>query len=51
LAKFNAFFTPKIPKLPGSARTYALANEKIDRCIAFKQMKGAEIDAALKAAK
>lgn len=47
---FNAFFGPKNAKLPGSDRPYALANEKIDRCTAFKQMKGAEIDAAFRAA-
>ncbi|MBI3678383.1 MAG: M1 family metallopeptidase [Proteobacteria bacterium] len=49
-ADLDAFFGPKLKKLPGAERPYALANEKIDRCVAFKQMKGAEVEAALKVA-
>lgn len=50
-ADLDSFFRPKVATLPGLARPLALAEEQIDRCIAFKAMKGAEIAAALRVAK
>jgi alanyl aminopeptidase len=50
-AELDAFFAPKVKDLEGAARPLALAEESIDRCIAFKNAKGAEIAAALKAQK
>jgi alanyl aminopeptidase len=50
-ADFDAFFEPKLKSLPGADRRFALANERIDRCLAFKLAKGTELEAALKAAK
>jgi len=47
----QAFFGPKTAEIPGAPRTLAQTGEKIDRCIALKSAKGAEIEAALKAAK
>jgi cytosol alanyl aminopeptidase len=47
----ESFFRPKVPQLPGTHRTLALAEEQIDRCIAFKQARGAEVESAVKAAK
>ena len=43
------FFGPKTGMLQGSARPLALAEERIDQCIAAKTAKGGEIAAALKA--
>ena len=43
----DSFFRPKIAELEGSARPLALAEERIDRCVAFKAAKDAEIAAAL----
>jgi len=43
------FFRPKTATLVGVSRPLALAEEKIDACIAFKAAKGAEIDEALHA--
>jgi alanyl aminopeptidase len=50
-ADLDSFFRPKLARLPGVARPLALAEEQIDRCIAFKAAKGAEIATALRAAK
>jgi alanyl aminopeptidase len=47
----ETFFRPKVPQLPGTQRTLALAEEQIDRCIAFKSARGAEVESAIKAAK
>jgi alanyl aminopeptidase len=47
----ETFFRPKVPQLPGTQRSLALAEEQIDRCIAFKQARGAEIESAIRAAK
>jgi len=47
----ESFFRPKVPQLPGTQRSLALAEEQIDRCIAFKQARGAEVESAIKAAK
>ncbi len=49
-SELGAFFTPKASELEGTHRTLAEAEETIDRCIAFKQAKGAEVASALKAA-
>jgi len=45
----DAFFRPKTAELEGSARPLALAEERIDRCVAFEAAKGPEIAAALQA--
>jgi len=47
----ESFFRPKVPQLPGTQRTLALAEQQIDRCLAFKDAKGAEVVAAFRAAK
>jgi alanyl aminopeptidase len=47
----DAFFLPKTGELQGTPRTLKENDDRIDRCVAFKQAKGAEIAAALKAAK
>jgi cytosol alanyl aminopeptidase len=47
----DAFFAPKTAELEGTPRTLKENEDRIDRCIAFKQAKGAEIEAALKTAK
>jgi alanyl aminopeptidase len=47
----ETFMRPKAPQLPGTQRTLALAEEQIDRCIAFKSARGAEVESAVKAAK
>jgi len=46
-----AFFGPKTSQLEGTPRTLKEASDKINRCIAFKQAKGAEIAAAIQALK
>ena len=46
--ELDAFFRPKIAHLPGTPRTLALAEEQIDRCLAFRAAKGDEIRAALR---
>ena len=43
----DAFFRPKTAQLEGAARPLALAEERIDRCVAFKAAKDTEIAAAL----
>lgn len=43
----HAFFAPKRQELEGTPRTLAQAEEKIDRCIAFKQAKANELAVAL----
>jgi cytosol alanyl aminopeptidase len=50
-SELDGFFGPKTGELQGSARTLKENDDRIDRCIAFKQAKGAEVTAALKAAK
>jgi len=50
-ADVEAFFRPKVPQLSGTQRTLALAEEQIDRCIAFKSARGAEVESAIRAAK
>jgi alanyl aminopeptidase len=50
-ADLDGFFGPKTGELQGTPRTLKEDDERIDRCIAFKQAKGAEISAALRAAK
>jgi alanyl aminopeptidase len=47
----DAFFGPKTGQLEGTPRTLKENDDRIDRCITFKAAKGAEIEAALKAAK
>lgn len=47
--ELHAFFAPKTKELDGSARALQQTEERIDRCIAFKAAKGAEINAALAA--
>jgi alanyl aminopeptidase len=47
-AQGDYFFRPKIASLPGTPRTLALAEEQIDRCVAFRDTKGAEIRDALR---
>jgi len=43
----DLFLGPKTSYLTGTARPLALAEQKISRCIAFRQAKGQEIAAAL----
>ncbi len=50
-ADLEGFFGPKTGELQGTNRTLKQTGERIDRCIAFKQAKGAEVVAALRAAK
>jgi alanyl aminopeptidase len=50
-AELDGFFGPRTGELQGTPRTLKQNDERIDRCIAFKQAKGSEIAAALKAAK
>jgi alanyl aminopeptidase len=50
-AELDGFFGPRTGELQGTARTLKENDDRIDRCIAFRQAKGAEIAAALKAAK
>jgi alanyl aminopeptidase len=47
----HAFVAPKTKELTGSERPLAENEERIDLCMALKQAKGAEIEAALKAAR
>ncbi len=47
----ETFFRPKVPQLPGTQRSLALSEEQIDRCIAFKEARAAEIESAIRAAK
>lgn len=41
------FFQPKVATIPGLKRRLAMAEEQIDRCMAFKDAKGKELRAAL----
>ncbi|HEX3674506.1 MAG TPA: M1 family metallopeptidase [Rhizomicrobium sp.] len=50
-AELDGFFGPKTGELQGTPRSLRQNDERIDRCMAFKQAKGAEISAALKTAK
>ncbi|HEY2071493.1 MAG TPA: M1 family metallopeptidase [Rhizomicrobium sp.] len=47
----DGYFGPKAQELQGTTRTLRHADDRIDRCIAFKEAKASEIVAALKAAK
>jgi len=44
----DAFFAPKTGYLTGTARALSLAEQRIDRCIVFRQAKASEIAAALR---
>ncbi|MEI9993686.1 MAG: M1 family metallopeptidase [Rhizomicrobium sp.] len=46
----DVFFAPRLRMLDGAARLLAHADEKVDRCLAFRKAKGAEVSAALTAA-
>jgi alanyl aminopeptidase len=46
-AALHAFVAPKVKELEGVGRVLSEDEERIDRCIAFKAAKGAEINAAL----
>lgn len=46
-AALHAFVAPKVKELEGIGRVLSEDEERIDRCIAFKTAKGAEINAAL----
>jgi alanyl aminopeptidase len=46
-AALHAFVAPKVKELEGIGRVLSEDEERIDRCIAFKAAKGAEINAAL----
>ncbi len=50
-ADLNAFFGPKTATLTGTPRTLKENDDRIDRCVAFKQAKGPEIAAAIAALK
>ncbi len=50
-ASADAFFHAKLGDALGAARRIAHTEESIDRCIAFRKAKGAEISAALSAAR
>jgi hypothetical protein len=50
-ADLAAFFGPKTSQLTGTPRTLKENEDRIDRCVAFKQAKGAEISRAIKALK
>jgi len=50
-ADLTAFFGPKTSQLTGTPRTLKENQDRIDRCVALKQAKGAEISGAIKAAK
>src|SRR6185312_13682058 len=39
----NAFFAPKLEAVSGARRRLAHTNEMIERCVAFRQAKGAEV--------
>ena len=46
----DAFFASKTEQLTGTAHTLALAEQRISRCIAFRQARSADVVAALRAA-
>jgi alanyl aminopeptidase len=46
----DAFFAPRLEAVSGARRRLAHTDEMIDRCIAFRHAKGAEVSAALAAA-
>ncbi len=50
-AEVQAFFGPKTAELQGTPRILRQTVERIDRCTAFRNAKGAEIEAALNGAK
>jgi alanyl aminopeptidase len=47
----HAFFAPKVNELEGVPRVLKENEERIDRCMAFKAAKGAEVNAAVIAAR
>ena len=49
-ADLDGFFGPKTSYLTGTARVLALSDEKISRCIAFRQAKASDVAAAVLAA-
>ncbi|MGH6873348.1 MAG: M1 family metallopeptidase, partial [Rhizomicrobium sp.] len=49
--EMDGYFAPKVGALEGLAQNLKQNDDRIDRCMAFKASKGAEINAALKAAK
>jgi hypothetical protein len=50
-AGLTAFFGPKTAQLTGTPRTLKENEDRISRCIAFRENKGAEISAAIQALK
>jgi alanyl aminopeptidase len=50
-ADLHAFFAPKLTELEGIPRVLNEDEERIDRCMAFKTAKGAEINAAVMASR
>ncbi|MEJ1969931.1 MAG: M1 family aminopeptidase [Rhizomicrobium sp.] len=48
-ADIDAFFAPRLDDITGARRRLAHTDEMIDRCIAFRKAKGAEVSAALAA--
>jgi hypothetical protein len=50
-ADLTAFFGPKTSQLTGTPRALKENEDRIDRCVAFKQAKAAEIAAAIKTLK
>ncbi|HEY2444486.1 MAG TPA: M1 family metallopeptidase [Rhizomicrobium sp.] len=50
-ADLDGFFRPRLASLPGMARPLALAEEQIDRCMAFKAARANELAAAVSASK
>jgi cytosol alanyl aminopeptidase len=47
-AEIEWFFKPKVASMTGAPRTFANALETIDRCVAWRKAKGAELAAVLK---
>ncbi|HEV2651466.1 MAG TPA: M1 family metallopeptidase [Rhizomicrobium sp.] len=48
--RMDKFLAPYIAQIEGGARRLAETDEKIDRCVAFRAAKGADVSAALAAA-
>jgi alanyl aminopeptidase len=47
--ELDAFFSPKTDQLTGTARKLALAEQRISRCVSFRQARSADVTAALRA--
>ena len=45
--ELEAFFTPRLDRYDGAPRALALTLQSIERCLAFREAKGAEISAAV----